>query len=107
MSPRTLRFRSRQETEMNFKLALATAVTLASLLAAGTASASVPSSALVLEPIALPTTQSTMLVADYDEDWECEWDHEEEEFDCDWDDDDDDWDDDWDDDFDFEIEVEL
>jgi hypothetical protein len=90
-------------TDMNLKLTFATAVALVTLLAVGTASASAPS-APILDAVTAPVA-STMIVADYDEDLDCEWDDDEDEWDCDWEDDYDD--EDWDDDFEFEIEIEL
>jgi hypothetical protein len=87
---------------MNLKLTLATAVTLVSLLAAGTASASVPAATDVLAPVTASAPAATLLVA-HNDDWECEWDFDDEEFYCDWEDDyeddweDDDWEDDWED----------
>ena len=91
-------------TQMNVKLAIATVVAIAALAAAGAASASTgPSNQdSTFTPVA-----GNLLVAEYDDDYDCEWDYDDGEFYCDWEDDEDDEDEDHDDDFDLEVEVEL
>ena len=72
---------------MTLKLTLVTAVTLLSLLAAGTASASTPAAAFDLTAIPTIAAATDVMVVAHDEDadWEeCWWDEEDEEEYCEW-----------------------